>query len=222
VDRQLSCQSVKTIKSLTEASANNQQLIDSLTNIQATGWTPIDRALQKAENLLSSHPDDLNYIIVLSDGMETCDGQPAQTAERLRDSGIQVTTSVVGLAVTSEQRSQLESIATSGGGEYYDVESEIELTQALRQWSDIAKQWEQIRACLFTNFTRYSGCINLQYLQSIEYLTQTRSEYESTHHLLLPHQYPDLEAALWSQLNKLRDENRQWYTQESLSTHLNL
>jgi Ca-activated chloride channel family protein len=58
-------------------------------------------------------------IILVSDGRETCEGDPCALVKELKESGIKFVMHVIGLDVTGEDRKQLQCIAEAGAGTYY-------------------------------------------------------------------------------------------------------
>jgi Mg-chelatase subunit ChlD len=98
--------------------------------LRPRGRTPITRALQVA----TEHARTLSgpvTIVLVSDGEETCGGDPCAAARALRGQGITLTVHVVGFDVTEAEREQLSCIAEGGGGTYFGAASAGELAQAL-------------------------------------------------------------------------------------------
>ena len=58
----------------------------------------------------------------MSDGIETCKGDPCAVAEALRNSASNLKIHVVGYGVDAEARAQLQCVAQKGGGAYFDVD----------------------------------------------------------------------------------------------------
>lgn len=106
-------------------------LIDSAGAYVPTGWTPISLALTDALDDFSMGESVRNVIILLSDGEETCDGDPIATAEMLANSDAAITIHVVGLGVTDNTANQLSSIASSSNGAYLNVADGQSLTGAI-------------------------------------------------------------------------------------------
>jgi Ca-activated chloride channel family protein len=97
------------------------------------GETPIGHALQEAGRDLGS--EGPRSILLVSDGLSTCDPDPCEVAEDLTDGGIDVAVHVVGLDVDSEARRQLQCIAAAGNGLYLDANDTESLTGALTRVS---------------------------------------------------------------------------------------
>jgi Ca-activated chloride channel homolog len=97
------------------------------------GETPIAYSLEQAANDVGTTGQ--RTILLVSDGEETCDPDPCKVAERIHEQGIDLKIDVVGLHVDATTRSQLECIATSGGGRFYDVGDAQEMAASLERSS---------------------------------------------------------------------------------------
>lgn len=95
----------------------------SISGITPLGKTPIQTALMQGITMLSgAEPADIQKSLVLvSDGIETCDGDPCTIAGLAKSSGVNMNIHVVGFDVDAETRAQLECIAENGGGQYFDA-----------------------------------------------------------------------------------------------------
>ncbi len=122
--------------------------------IQPTGWTPLADTLKYLETELSTltvvKKDDISSPVVylVSDGKETCGGDPVAAARSLKDSGMHVSINVIGFDVDDETRAELEAISEAGGGKYYPAKD----SGALRKQLNAAKENENAVA-------RYNYCI---------------------------------------------------------------
>ena len=68
----------------------------------------------------------------MSDGQESCKGDPEAAVERLRAQGIDVTVNVVGLGLKPADRKRIRRLAALGGGTYFDASGAGQLDDALR------------------------------------------------------------------------------------------
>ena len=105
-------------------------LIQKIQSIQPKGMTPITRSLEIAGEQLKENETETTLVLI-SDGKETCEGDPCAMAQQLRDQGIQVKVHVVGFDVTQEEGKQLVCIAKAGGGKYFSAGNTAELKEAL-------------------------------------------------------------------------------------------
>jgi len=100
--------------------------------LQPTGWTPIAESLKRADKDFTENGKDvINAIVLITDGLETCGGDPARVAERLHGYKRSIATSVIGFALTGEEQEILASIAERGGGKLLGASNATELSSAL-------------------------------------------------------------------------------------------
>src|SRR6185295_10366153 len=71
--------------------------------------------------------DARNVIILVSDGEETCGGDPAAVAKLLYNSDAQITTHVVTLGATADSAPVMSAISANGGGVYINANGSIDL-----------------------------------------------------------------------------------------------
>ncbi|WP_416150306.1 vWA domain-containing protein [Salipaludibacillus sp. HK11] len=112
---------------------------DALDSFDANGYTPLAASIAKAkEDLLEkSSENDTNYVYVISDGIETCGGDPVAEAEAMKDAGIDIEFYIVGFDVEDDEHEQLEEIADVMDGTYTSVYTKQELNdEVTEQWSD--------------------------------------------------------------------------------------
>ncbi len=121
-DKPLSCAGIEELSKLGESA---EQLASDVNALQAKGWTPLAASLEKAKAILAQYPKGDNEVFLLSDGEETCGGNPALVAKALCDAGVRV--DVLGLDVNDAQSEQLKDISVKGCGAYASVGSAEDL-----------------------------------------------------------------------------------------------
>ena len=95
--------------------------------------TPIADSLLKVADDLACWQGP-KIVILVTDGEETCDGDPEAAIRTLKDQGIDVRINIVGFAVADDAlKQQFEDWATLGGGFYYDATNSAELAAAVTQ-----------------------------------------------------------------------------------------
>ncbi|MFZ1720775.1 MAG: VWA domain-containing protein [Candidatus Moraniibacteriota bacterium] len=87
--------------------------------IFANGWTPITNALDKANAILAEHPGEDNRIVLVSDGEETCGGNPIEAARKVKASNARI--DVIGFDVKGAVAEELKDISVEGGGGYVSI-----------------------------------------------------------------------------------------------------
>ncbi len=132
-DKELSCSSNDVFYELhpyEEALFNK-----ALGQFEPTGWTPLGAAIQSIESDFTGMTGDdvRNTVYIVSDGVETCGGNPVEEAKKLNNSDLNVTVNIIGFNVDTEGRKQLEDTAEAGGGVYETVNSKVELNDTLAE-----------------------------------------------------------------------------------------
>lgn len=110
---------------------NQQVFKDKITPLVPRGYTPIAYSLEQARSDFGA-AQELRSIVLLTDGEETCGGDPVAVLQKMKAEGFDVKVNVVGLHIDAAVRSQLEKIAQVSGGQYYDVKNSGQLAQALK------------------------------------------------------------------------------------------
>lgn len=97
------------------AKNTHDQIINFIKYVEPKGTTPIARSLEAAAG---DFPDKnaRNVIILITDGLEACDGFPCAVAKKLKDKGVNVTPFVVGLGIDLSYLDNFSCI-----GRYYEA-----------------------------------------------------------------------------------------------------
>ncbi len=94
--------------------------------------TPIAESLAKVPADLAAAKGP-KTVILITDGEETCGGDPADVIKQLRAKGLDVQVSIVGFAIDdADLKSSFQTWAELGGGSYFDARSADELQHSLR------------------------------------------------------------------------------------------
>jgi serine/threonine protein kinase len=124
-----SCQDIELIVPIQANGAQN--IISWLPGMQALGMTPMSESIKQAANDFTFEPGRRNFIVLISDGQETCGEEPASVVQYLKELGIDFAIHVIGLDVDEQTAAQLKSISDAAGGVYYNAKSEADLDAAL-------------------------------------------------------------------------------------------
>ncbi|MGP4071122.1 vWA domain-containing protein [Piscibacillus sp. B03] len=122
-DKELSCASSEVVYPLDHYDSGNFE--EALSNFEPVGWTPLAASIEAADNDLIEHSSDdvESTVYIISDGEETCGGDPVQAAKELHNSGIATAVNIIGFDVGNEAQQQLKAVAEAGGGEFTNVKS---------------------------------------------------------------------------------------------------
>ena len=101
-------------------------------NMSAYGWTPLAGVTAYTGNYTGNYARNRNkMMIVLSDGEETCNGDPAAAATYAMSRGVDVIHTIgFVLEPGSEGERELQEMASIGGGNYYPANNSQELYEA--------------------------------------------------------------------------------------------
>ena len=102
----------------------------SVNALQPKGKTPLTASVDKALDLVRQRGEQ-STVILLSDGLETCGGDPCKAVRLAREAGVPLVLHVVGFDVEGEDLSQLQCMAQAGGGLFLNAEDAGELGAAL-------------------------------------------------------------------------------------------
>ncbi len=108
-------------------------IIRAVNPLQTYGHTPIARSLRLAGRDLEPFKNGRPIILLISDGKESCDGDPVAEIRRLNDRGLKVQIHVVGFDLDKAARTQLRDLAHASNGNYYDAGSYRDLSESLNQ-----------------------------------------------------------------------------------------
>jgi hypothetical protein len=134
LDASKECLSVDTLRALSPMdAAGKAELTNKIKALRPAGHTPIAIALNKAgEELAKSQ--DMAKLILITDGMETCHGDPTKAAADLLISNphLRGGVDVIGFGLKAAESQAVEKIALAGKGQYYNAVSVDELAKSVR------------------------------------------------------------------------------------------
>jgi Ca-activated chloride channel family protein len=83
------------------------------------GWTPIAYSLQECEKDFPAEKGVRNLVIIITDGMEECTGDPCQISAALQKKGIFLKPFIIGLGSSEQFKFKFDCVGT-----YYDANTE--------------------------------------------------------------------------------------------------
>lgn len=108
-------------------SPNNHLIIkDKIKTIRPKGTTLIAYSLQEAAYDFPKNPNVRNVIILITDGIEECDGDPCAVSTALQKQGVVLRPFIIGLGLTAEFKTQFECV-----GRYFEAETENDFEDVL-------------------------------------------------------------------------------------------
>lgn len=124
------CTDIETI--VAPAENTRAAIAAAVSGIKPLGKTPMTDAVIAAAEALR-YTEDSATVILVSDGVETCNPDPCAAARLLEESGIDFTAHVIGFDVGADAkaRAQMQCIADETGGMFIPAANAGELAQAL-------------------------------------------------------------------------------------------
>lgn len=115
----------------------------ALDGVEPTGWTPLADAITRAADDIPPQATD-GIVYVVTDGIETCGGDPVSAAEGLAGSGIQPIVNVIGFQAGDADQEALRAIAEAGGGDYTRADTQGDLEDYWDgEYSRMMAAWEE-------------------------------------------------------------------------------
>jgi Ca-activated chloride channel family protein len=104
-----------------------REAADSITPL---GKTPISDAVKLAAEDLS-YLEEKATVILITDGIESCEADPCELASELEQRGVDFTTHVVGFGLSEDEGAQVACLAENTGGTYFEANDGPALAEAL-------------------------------------------------------------------------------------------
>ena len=96
------------------------------------GKTPLSAAVRKAAEDLK-YTEDKATVILITDGLETCNADPCALGKELEQSGVDFTAHVLGFGLTVDEGKQVACLADNTGGKYIQASDAGQLQEALKE-----------------------------------------------------------------------------------------
>jgi hypothetical protein len=120
------------IEMLVPMGGDRATLIKAVNALDPKGSTPLTGAIGLAATQLREVEGSAS-VVVVSDGKETCGGDPCAAVREAIAQGVKMQVHVVGFDVAADEAEQLRCIAQAGNGKYFAAANSEELGKALAQ-----------------------------------------------------------------------------------------
>ncbi|MET3574840.1 hypothetical protein ACFFIY_10515 [Bhargavaea ullalensis] len=124
-DKELSCGTIDEV--YPAGSYDEERFNEAVAGVKAAGWTPLAGAIRQANEDLAGSDGDITVYIV-SDGAETCGGDPVAEAAAFAAGHPGRHVDIIGFQVDADAESQLQSVAEAGNGRYLGADTLEEMT----------------------------------------------------------------------------------------------
>lgn len=124
------CNDVETLVRL--GADHKQVVLGAVNGLNAKGKTPLTRSVNQAVEMLRSE-EDASTVVLVSDGLESCGGDPCAAVKAAKGSGVKFVLHTVGFGLNKQESTQLQCMAKAGGGQYFQANSADELLKSTRK-----------------------------------------------------------------------------------------
>lgn len=106
------------------------RIIEAAMSLNPRGKTPLSAAVRQAAEDLK-YTEDQATVVLITDGIETCEADPCALATELEAAGVDFTVNVVGFGLSKEEGAAVKCLADNTGGKYLDADDEGGLKDAI-------------------------------------------------------------------------------------------
>jgi Ca-activated chloride channel family protein len=125
-----SCDDIEEIVSA--GAGTRQSIADAANSLNPKGKTPLTESVRRAAQSLR-FTEEKATVILVTDGIETCDADPCAVAAELEAAGVDFTAHVVGFGLSAEEGRQVACLAENTGGKFIEAKDAGSLADALTQ-----------------------------------------------------------------------------------------
>jgi len=122
------CNDIETL--VQPAAGTADAIAAAAAQLNPKGKTPLSASVKMAAEELK-YTEDKATVILITDGLETCDADPCALATSLARAGVDFKVDVVGLALSKKEADQVRCIADNTNGQYLQADDEDGLKNAL-------------------------------------------------------------------------------------------
>ena len=123
-----SCEDIELV--VPPAAGTSAAIIAATNKISPKGKTPLSAAVKQAAEALK-YTEEKATVILVTDGLETCNADPCALGAELEKAGVDFTAHVVGFGLSEAEGKKVACLATNTGGQYIQASDAKSLTKAL-------------------------------------------------------------------------------------------
>lgn len=113
------------------ASGERGALIGSINGLTPKGGTPLAAAIKRTGSVITDSADGV--VVIVSDGDDSCGGDPCAEARALRAQRPKVIINVIDLSDNAKDKQVLQCVANAGGGRLLSPGDPVELNRKLKE-----------------------------------------------------------------------------------------
>ena len=128
--REQNCSDIETLVPVGPARSTVPDILSAARSIEPKGMTPLTDAVRVAAEGMR-YTERPATVVLITDGIESCNGDPCALANELERFGIDFTAHVVGFGLDPIERAQVQCLADGTGGQYFEAADAAGLQTAL-------------------------------------------------------------------------------------------
>jgi hypothetical protein len=128
--KEKNCKDTELLVDFNAAGANKDAVLAKTRDIKAQGYTPITYVIELAAKDVAKEPGE-RAVVLVSDGKETCEGDPCAAAKALAAADAKLVIHTIGFNVDAAARYQLQCVARVARGTYTDASGAADLGASL-------------------------------------------------------------------------------------------
>lgn len=122
------CRDTELMVPFSDPAVAKAKITEAVASIRPTGKTPITHSLEQALLDFDGRGGD---VLLVSDGLETCDIDPCDLVRDWQATGVNIRVHVVGVGLSDLEREAMACIARESSGVYFDADSAETFEDAL-------------------------------------------------------------------------------------------
>ncbi|MCX5520002.1 VWA domain-containing protein [Kaistia defluvii] len=127
-----SCSDIELVVPAGPSASTGPEIVAAANALVPKGKTPLSAAVRQAAEALH-YTEDKATVILITDGIETCDADPCAVGAALAEAGIDLKVHVVGFGLSKAEGRQVACLAENTGGRYFDASNAGRLAEALSE-----------------------------------------------------------------------------------------
>ena len=112
------------------APGTGAEIAAQVAKMRFLGKTPLSESVRQAAEALR-YGETAATVVLVTDGLETCDADPCALARELEATGLNFTAHVIGFGLSGAEGAQVACLATETGGQYLQASDARGLADAL-------------------------------------------------------------------------------------------
>ena len=135
--RSKDCSDIQLVSPIGAESA--QAVATQVASLEPKGETPIAAAIEAGTKDFAALKGQNNAILLVTDGIEECGGDPCAAARQVKASGFDLKVNVVGLNLDRKQRASIECLAKETGGKFFSADKAADFSSTLKKAVKVAQ-----------------------------------------------------------------------------------